>query len=126
MTRTGASSDSIRAYEDARAAGFPLTAIGSSDYHFFSPLGITRTLVFAERNDGPAILDALKGGRTVVRDLEGRAYGDPALIAALEREPYEPRPQDYGYRGAGPLDRAARLLGWLGVLGLVVLRRSPK
>jgi hypothetical protein len=111
-------------YEKARADGFHLTAIGSSDYHFFSPLGVTRTLVFAERNDEPAILDALRRGRTVVFDLEGRAYGDPALIEALEREPYAMRPQDYGYRGSGPLDRAARLLGWLGLLGVVLLRRE--
>jgi hypothetical protein len=115
--------DMLAFYEDARADGFRLTAIGSSDYHFFSPLGITRTLVFAERNDGPAILDALKAGRTVVYDLTGRAHGDPELIAALTREPYALRPQDYGYRGSGSFDRVARLLGWLGVLGLVLLRR---
>ncbi len=33
------------------------------------------------------------------------------------------REQDYGYRGSGWLDRAARALGWLGMLGLVLLRR---
>jgi hypothetical protein len=48
-------------------------------------------------------------------------YGE--LIDLLRREPYVMREQDYGYRGSGWLDRAARALGWLGVVGLVLLRR---
>ena len=107
-------------YTDALASGHRLTAVGSSDYHFFSPLGITRTLVFAERDDAGAVLDALRHGRTVVYDLEGRAYGDPDLVAALEREPYAPRAQDYGYAGTGALDRFARTCGWLGIVGLLL------
>ncbi len=109
-------------YLDAGAAGHALTAIGSSDYHFFSPLGITRTLVFAERDDAASIVDALKRGRTVVYDLEGNAYGDPALVDLLAREPYTMRAQDYGYAGAGALDRIARIGGWFGLLGLFFFR----
>jgi hypothetical protein len=48
-------------------------------------------------------------------------YGE--LIDLLQREPYAMREQDHGYRGGGWLDRAARALGWLGVVGLVLLRR---
>jgi hypothetical protein len=107
-------------YLDARAAGFPLTAIGSSDYHFFSPLGVTRTLLFVENADEAGVMDALRRGRTVVYDLDGRAYGDPDLAALLEREPYALRAQDYGYAGTGGLDRAARALGWLGLVGLLL------
>jgi predicted metal-dependent phosphoesterase TrpH len=112
-------------YERALASGHRLTAIGSSDYHFFSVLGICRTLVFARDDSEGAVLDALKAGRTVVRDLEGRAYGDPELMALLEREPYAMREQDYGYRGSGVADRVARSLGWVGLMGLVLfgLRR---
>ena len=113
-------------YENARASGHRLTAVGSSDYHFFSTLGICRTLVFATDDSDTAVLEALKQGRTVVYDLQGKAYGDAELIALLAREPYATRPQDYGYRGSGLLDRAARLLGWLGVLGLILFgRRRP-
>jgi predicted metal-dependent phosphoesterase TrpH len=110
-------------YVAAVSSGHRLTAVGSSDYHFFSTLGLCRTLVFARDDSPAAVLDALKQGRTVVTDLEGRSYGDPGLIAALEREPYTPRAQDYGYRGRGPTDRATRLLGWLGVLGLILVGR---
>jgi hypothetical protein len=110
-------------YDHQRAAGHALTAIGSSDYHFSSVLGLTRTLVFARGDGEGAVMDALRHGRTVVLDRAGRAYGDAAMIALLDREPYAMREQDYGYRGSGWLDRAARALGWLGVLGLVLLRR---
>jgi predicted metal-dependent phosphoesterase TrpH len=114
-------------YERALASGHRLTAVGSSDYHVGSPLGVCRTLVFAEDDSAEAVVRALRDGRTVVHDLDGRAYGDPALMEALAREPYAMRPQDYAYRGSGPADRVARALGWLGLMGLVLfgLRRRP-
>jgi predicted metal-dependent phosphoesterase TrpH len=107
-------------YERALASGHRLTAIGSSDYHFFSTLGVCRTLLFARDDSEAGALEALRAGRTVVHDLDGRAYGDPAMIEALEREPYEMRPQDYDYRGGGLADRVTRVLGWLGLLGLAL------
>jgi hypothetical protein len=115
-------------YEKALAGGHRLTAIGSSDYHFGSPLGVVRTLVFAKDDGEAAVLEALRAGRTVVHDLDGNAYGDAAMIEALAREPYTPRPQDYGYRGSGVADRVARSVGWLGLVGLVLFglrRRGP-
>jgi hypothetical protein len=110
-------------YDEARASGQKLTAVGSSDYHFFSPLGVVRTLVFAKSESEADVMDALHGGKTVVFDVTGRAYGDPELIEALAREPYSPRAQDYGYRGNGPLDRVARTLGFLGLIGLLLFGR---
>lgn len=121
-------------YLGAVASGRRFTAIGSSDYHGFSPLGVCRTLVFVHEPSGGidgddrdaterAVLDALREARTVVYDLAGRAYGDPALIAMLETEPYTPRAQDYGYAAQGTLDALLRVCGWLGFVGLALLRR---
>jgi hypothetical protein len=122
--RAGWSWDSMRDfYVHAKEKGYNLTAIGSSDYHFFSPLGVTRTLVFAERDDEASVLEALRRKKTVVYDLKGQAYGDPELVAALEAEPYVPREVDYNYRGSGTLDRIARLVGWFALLALVLLPR---
>ena len=107
----------------APADGKRLTAVASSDYHFFSPLGVTRTLVFANSDSEADILAALREGRTVVHDLEGRAYGDPALIEALQKAPYAMRPQDYGYRGNGWIDRISRLVALAALACLVLFGR---
>jgi hypothetical protein len=109
-------------FQEAGANGNPLTAIGSSDYHFFSPLGICRTLVFAESARAEDIMTALREGRTVVYDLAGRAYGDPALVAALERDAFPFASQDYNYHGANVADRVLRTVGWVGALGLLLFR----
>jgi hypothetical protein len=110
-------------YLRALESGVRLTAIGSSDYHFFSPLGVCRTLIFAESDAPEHVMEALRAGRTVVIDLEGRHYGDPEMIALLEAEPYARREQDFGYRGDGPADRFTRTLGWFGLVGMIAFRR---
>jgi hypothetical protein len=110
-------------YVDGARAGHRLTAIGASDYHGFSPLGLCRTLLFARAATEASVLEALHAGRTVVHDRRGRAWGDPAMIALLAREPYREGPRDDGYRARGALDRALRVLGWLGLLGVLALRR---
>lgn len=98
-------------------------AIGSSDYHFASVLGLCRTLVFVEEPaSARAVLDAIRAKRTVVVDPSGRLLGHPDLVKALEREPYAPRSSDYAYRGEGSADRVLRLLAVLGVAGIVLLR----
>ena len=111
-------------YEGAAAEGRTLTAVASSDYHFFSPLGVTRTLVFAKSEGEADVMGALRSGKTVVFDLSGRAYGDPELVRALEEEPYVMRAQDYNYRGNGALDRVARVAGLIALIGLVLFGRK--
>lgn len=117
-------------FEDAARDGHALTAIGSSDYHFMSPLGVCRTYVFLEPGAASAhaarpseadVLAALRSRSTVVIDAQGKAWGHPELAAALAQEPLPERELDYGYRGKGPLDRAARALGFFALLGLVLL-----
>lgn len=98
-------------------------AIGSSDYHFASVLGLCRTLVFVrEPASAAAVIDAIRVHRTVVVTREGQLLGDPELIEALRREPYEPRSSDYAYRGEGAADRVLRLVGLVGVAGVVLVR----
>jgi len=112
--------DMVTFYEEARV---PLAAIGSSDYHWMSVLGLCRTLVFVhEPVSERAVVDAILERHTVTFDREGKAYGDAALIDALQAEPYVPRTSDYAYRGSGTGDRVLRTLGWLGLMGVVLLR----
>lgn len=111
-------------YVGAERAGHRLTAIGASDYHFFSPLGLCRTLVFAREATEASVMEALRAGRTVVHDRSGRAWGDPAMIALLERAPYREGPRDDGYRARNAADRALRVLGFFGLIGMLALRRK--
>ena len=112
--RDGAQQDLEKFY--ARA---PLTAIGSSDYHGLGRLGLCRTYVFASDSTEAAILEALRHRRTVVFGLNGKAYGDPALVrlAVAER----------GFRqtelDAAASDHATLTLisRWCGVIGLFVV-----
>jgi hypothetical protein len=120
--------DMVRYYEEASP---PLMAIGSSDYHWGSVLGLCRTLVFV---DGPpdaepseaAVLAALRAHRTVVYAEGGQVFGDPELVALLAREPYAARTSDLKYRGEGTADRVLRAVGWFGLVGLVFVGRGRK
>jgi hypothetical protein len=116
--------DMVTFYEQSQA---PLSAIGSSDYHWMSVLGLCRTLIFVREpvSEG-AVLDALREHRTVTFDREGKAYGDSTLIEALRVDPYAPRTPDYAYRGAGTADRVLRTLGWIGLAGMLLLRARKR
>jgi hypothetical protein len=61
-----------------------VAAIGDSDYHATGPMGICRTFIFVRENSEAGILDAVRAGRTVAIDRDGRAYGDAALIATMK------------------------------------------
>lgn len=114
-------------YVRAKVEGLRMAPIGSSDYHAFSPLGLCRTYVFATRDDEGAVVDAIREGRTVVYDLSGKAWGRPDLVAALEASPLAERatPPEDGYRARGFLDGVGRILGLLGALALVVVKKRP-
>ena len=101
-----------------------LMAIGSSDYHWGSHLGLCRTYVFVEEpvTEG-SVMDALRARRTVVIDRQGRYYGKPELVTAMEAAPIPPRPVDYRYVGEGTGDRVLRAVGFFGLLGLVLVGR---
>jgi hypothetical protein len=108
-------------YQRSTGTDRRLTAIGASDFHWLNWLGACRTYVFVHENTERQILDALREGRTVVYDASGRAIGDSSLVAVLEREPLPHRNQPPTYAAFGSLDRIARVMGWLGLLGLAVL-----
>lgn len=111
-------------FEKEAARGHPLTAIGSSDYHFFHALGVCRTIIFARARTPEAVFDALKNRRTVVYGPHHEAFGDPALIALLANDPLPEKSKAPGYPATGAVDAITRTISWLGVLALVLLRRG--
>jgi PHP domain-containing protein len=96
-----------------------MTAVGSSDYHGLGRLGLCRTYVFARDDSEEAILDALRAGRTVVRDRDGRTYGDPSLARLAEDDGrLWARAADAASPPHGALFQTARLLGLAALLAV--------
>ncbi len=116
-------SDMVAFYQRAADGGQRKTAIGTSDFHFFNLLGLGRTLVFVREASRDGILEALRAGRTVVIGPDGRRFGDPALLAAVDADPLPPIDTRIGYQTHDPLVLASRLAGWLGLVGLLLWRR---
>ena len=108
---------------EAFAARGSFAAIGSSDFHGLSRIGICRTFVFARENSAEAIVDAIRAHRTVVFGLDGRAYGDPALIALVATRP---ELQASATTDAPPSawDWISRTAGLAGLVGLAAMWRD--
>ena len=104
--------DFERFFERARR-----TAIGSSDYHGLAPMGTCRTYVFATDATEPAILDAIRAGRTVVYGDGNRVYGDPDLIRAASGQ--LPGTDAVNAPRNQPLVWISRLAGVVGLLLLI-------
>ncbi len=116
-------SDMVDFYERSAREGHRLTAIGASDYHGFSPLGLCRTLIFAREFTEESAMEALREGRTVVIDHRGGLWGDPALVASLRERPYRSVGRASGYPDEGPIDRPAKVMAWVGLVGMLLTRR---
>jgi predicted metal-dependent phosphoesterase TrpH len=78
--------EELRAFhERARRLNPHVAPIGSSDFHFASQMGRYRTYVLARALTEDAVFQAVREGRTVARDAEGRLTGRPDDVAAVER-----------------------------------------
>jgi hypothetical protein len=108
---------------EAFAARGSFAAIGSSDFHGLGRMGMCRTFVFATDDSAEAVLDALRAHRTVVYGLEGRAYGDPALIAIAATRP-ELRASATTDPPVTPWDWISRVAGLVALAGLAASFRS--
>lgn len=100
----------------------PMTAIGSSDFHALGNPGLCRTYVFVKDNSNAGILEALRAGRTVVYDRDGRTYGDPALIQLAAQDGRLPEPDPAASDNA-LLAEFSKLAGLAGLIVAVLFRR---
>lgn len=63
-----------------------IAPVGASDFHYFAPLGVCRTFVFATERSAAGVLDAIRSGRTVACDGRGEVYGPAELAASVSGE----------------------------------------
>ena len=61
----------------------PVAAIGSSDFHYFGPIGLCRTYLFVREASPAGVLEAIRAARTVACDNRGRVFGPADLTAAV-------------------------------------------
>jgi hypothetical protein len=102
----------------ARRVNPDIAAIGSSDFHAMPPvIGRCRTYLFVRERTKAGVLDAIRSGRTLAVDGDGRLAGDPSLIELLGNV----RPAGRADRYAG-WRRLSVTLAWFGALGLICLR----
>lgn len=87
MARAGspARDELDRFFTAARAVNPDLAPIGSTDFHVGGPLGLCRTYLLTDERSAAGALGAIRAGRTVARDQDGRLYGAPADVAMIER-----------------------------------------
>ncbi|HVG55778.1 MAG TPA: CehA/McbA family metallohydrolase [Vicinamibacterales bacterium] len=111
-------SDLASFFARARTVNPGIAAIGSSDFHAMPPvIGRCRTYLFVRERTKGGVLDAIRAGRTLAVDGDGRLTGDPSLIQLLG----DARPA--GRSDLHPFwRRLSMTMAWLGALGLVVLR----
>ena len=71
------------------------------------------------------MLSPFRGYAELARAAEGE--GQPSqLVEGLRAEPYVPRTSDHAYRGSSTVDRVLRTFGWLGLVGVVLLRARKR
>lgn len=109
-------------FKRARRVNPDVAAIGSSDFHAMPPMiGRCRTYLFVRERTTAGVLDAIRSGRTLAVDGDGRLAGDPSLIHLLGN-----------MRPAGRVDthpmwrRLSVTLAWVGALGLVITSDTPR
>jgi len=108
----------IAFYERARRLNPRVAAIGSSDFHAMpAPMGACRTFLFVHERTVAGVLDAIRNGRTVALDEQGRLHGDATLVSLVpEHALSRSRGDGSSWR------RASIVLAWSGLLGLLLLR----
>src|SRR5215208_2113179 len=71
-------------YARARRVNPDIAAIGSSDFHAMPPgIGRCRTYLFVRERTKPGVLEAIRSGRTLAVDGDGRLQGDGSLVQLL-------------------------------------------
>jgi hypothetical protein len=91
-------------------------AIGSSDFHYFAPIGVCRTYLFVRERTAAGVMEALGEARTVACDARGLTYGPPALTSLVAEQ--------CRTDASAPADgetRATRAGTWLALAGLLAL-----
>jgi hypothetical protein len=108
-------------FQRVRAVNPDVAPIGSSDFHASPSLARCRTLLFVRERTRDGVLEAIRNGRTVAMDGDGRMYGEPELVRLTEASPPGGRVDPHPVRR-----RISVTLAWIGLLGLVIFKEGTQ
>jgi hypothetical protein len=91
--------------------------IGSSDFHGGGTPGWCRTYVLARERTAASVIEAVRDGRTVAADADGRLYGPADYVRIVNAAGGERKPETNDWRAT-----VAAGVAWLGLLVLFVAR----
>lgn len=93
--------------------------VGSTDFHAAAPLGLCRTYLLTHDRSAAGAVDAIRQGRTVAQDQQGRLYGTAEYVAEVrQRLPLLLRSAAASF--------AARLAALTALIALAVLSLGPR
>ena len=98
-------------YQRAKVRCPAIAAIGSTDFHFFAPVGFCRTFVFASERSTPAIVEAIRRGAPSPAMPAGRRSVRRTSRLSSPRRAGPPRVRRRG-SGRGRIPRVRRSYGW--------------
>lgn len=107
----------------AFAAATNAAPIGSSDFHSSGRIGSCRTFLFVKNTTERDVLDAIRERRTVVYGLNGRVFGDPALVAMAEQAGLRAVAASYTRSRGTVLDWISRLAAGAALVGMALATR---
>ena len=96
----------LKAFFDHAAQVNPhMALIGASDFHFVAPVGAHRTYLFARERTEAGVIEAIRSGRTVACDPDGRVDGDGQLLPLVRHDCLATA---HGIHGPGPWAKPRR------------------
>lgn len=107
----------------AVARGNRTAAIGNSDHHGFRALGGFHTWLFTRETSAAGVLEAIREGRTATVDLKGKVWGQPDIVELVKDHPLPSAYDTCSYAAVSAWDTCFRVIGWLGLVALLVMRR---
>lgn len=123
-TDTHVRAEFLANYRRALAVNPRTAAIGSSDFHYFAPVGVCRTYLFVREASANGILEAIREGRTAACDGAGHTYGPPAFASVVRDRCHEDASLPPGEDTR--VSRAGTWLAWAGLLAMVLAGASDR
>lgn len=105
-------------FDRVRSVNADVAPIGSSDFHVAAPMGRCRTYLLTEDRSAAGAVEAIRRGRTVAADQDGRLFGTAEHVAVVQRSVQRTLPSS-----SVPLPQRLLALGAIVSLAALIIGR---